>query len=232
MLEKPEALGKGDTPWTEGRDQWWDEEVARQSSECAPEWMDAEDPLFMLFTSGSTGAPKGVLHTTGGSLHEALPSLLFVTCRVGSTDLPRACQRRAADVGWGSVRVRQTCAAALWEAAKVQCPGATRPSCTVIELFPTGSSLAGWQQPGRACPGRRAVWRPAGPVQSSHAARICWCCEPWKHTDYRALLSFALHVCVAGGYMVMAGMTTKYVFDMQPQDTFWCTADCGWITVR
>ena len=67
MLEKPEALGKGDTPWTEGRDKWWDEEVAGQSSECAPEWMDAEDPLFMLFTSGSTGAPKGVLHTTGGS---------------------------------------------------------------------------------------------------------------------------------------------------------------------
>ena len=32
--------------------------------------------------------------------------------------------------------------------------------------------------------------------------------------------------------MVMPGMTTKYVFDMQPQDTFWCTADCGWITVR
>ena len=79
MLEKPEAVGKGDTPWTEGRDKWWDEEVAGQSSECAPEWMGAEDPLFMLFTSGSTGAPKGVLHTTGGPLLGALSSALFVT---------------------------------------------------------------------------------------------------------------------------------------------------------
>jgi acetyl-CoA synthetase len=33
---------------------------------CEPEWMDAEDPLFILYTSGSTGKPKGVLHTTGG----------------------------------------------------------------------------------------------------------------------------------------------------------------------
>ncbi len=34
----------------------------------------------------------------------------------------------------------------------------------------------------------------------------------------------------AGGYMVMAGVTTKYVFDLQPGDVYWCTADCGWIT--
>ena len=38
-------------------------------------------------------------------------------------------------------------------------------------------------------------------------------------------------ICLtAGGYMVMAGMTTKYVFDLQPGDVYWCTADCGWIT--
>ena len=35
---------------------------------CEPEWMDAEDPLFVLYTSGSTGKPKGVMHTTGGYL--------------------------------------------------------------------------------------------------------------------------------------------------------------------
>jgi len=34
----------------------------------------------------------------------------------------------------------------------------------------------------------------------------------------------------AGGYMVMAATTTKYVFDLQPGDVYWCTADCGWIT--
>ncbi|OWF34906.1 acetyl-coenzyme A synthetase, cytoplasmic-like [Mizuhopecten yessoensis] len=52
--------------WNNERDVWWHEEMAKVSSECEPEWMDAEDPLFMLYTSGSTGKPKGVLHTVGG----------------------------------------------------------------------------------------------------------------------------------------------------------------------
>jgi len=50
----------------EGRDVWYEEAVADQAAECEPEWVDAEDPLFILYTSGSTGKPKGVLHTTGG----------------------------------------------------------------------------------------------------------------------------------------------------------------------
>jgi acetyl-CoA synthetase len=58
----------GQIGWTEGRDLWWHELLARQSATCKAEPMSAEDPLFILYTSGSTGKPKGVLHTTGGYL--------------------------------------------------------------------------------------------------------------------------------------------------------------------
>ncbi len=56
----------GAIEWTEGRDIWYEDLMAKASADCPPEEMNAEDPLFILYTSGSTGKPKGVLHTTGG----------------------------------------------------------------------------------------------------------------------------------------------------------------------
>ncbi|HEX6922054.1 MAG TPA: acetate--CoA ligase [Actinomycetes bacterium] len=57
-----------DVAWTEGRDLWWHDALAAASPEHEPAAFDSEHPLFILYTSGTTGKPKGILHTSGGFL--------------------------------------------------------------------------------------------------------------------------------------------------------------------
>ena len=80
-----------------GRDHWYHREMRAPDLKpyCAPEWMDAEDPLFILYTSGSTGKPKGLVHTTGGYLLYVAATFLDVfDCKDEDT------YWCTADIGW------------------------------------------------------------------------------------------------------------------------------------
>jgi len=73
--------GAGDESFanmTEGRDHWWHRLLDRESPACAPEAMEAEDTLFILYTSGTTGKPKGIVHTSGGYLTQVAATTKYV----------------------------------------------------------------------------------------------------------------------------------------------------------
>ncbi|MFY9710420.1 MAG: acetate--CoA ligase [Candidatus Cybelea sp.] len=80
----------------ERRDVWWEELVAGQPSECAPEAMNAEDLLFLLYTSGTTAKPKGIKHTTGGYLTHVTMTHKLVFDLKEESDIYWC----TADIGW------------------------------------------------------------------------------------------------------------------------------------
>jgi acetyl-CoA synthetase len=102
-LAKTETIGKvvvvrrtgNEVPMTEGRDHWYHDLVANQSTTCEPEAMDSEDLLYTLYTSGTTAKPKGIKHTTAGYLLQAMYThdLVFDI----QPDTVFWC---AADIGW------------------------------------------------------------------------------------------------------------------------------------
>ena len=97
-IEKVVVLRRtgNEVPWSEGRDVWWHELVEGQSTDCPPEPMDAEDLLYLLYTSGTTARPKGIMHTTGGYLTGVATTHRLVFDLHPDEDVYWC----AADIGW------------------------------------------------------------------------------------------------------------------------------------
>jgi acetyl-CoA synthetase len=85
-----------ETPMKDGRDVWWHEQAEKVDADCPAEPLDAEHPLYILYTSGSTAKPKGILHTTGGYLTGVAATHKAIFDLKPDTDVFWC----AADIGW------------------------------------------------------------------------------------------------------------------------------------
>ncbi|WP_153395945.1 acetate--CoA ligase [Ornithinicoccus halotolerans] len=86
----------GEVDWTEGRDVWWHEALQAADAQHEPQPFDSEHPLFILYTSGTTGKPKGIFHTTGGYLTQCAYTTKYVHDVHPETDVYWC----TADIGW------------------------------------------------------------------------------------------------------------------------------------
>jgi len=85
-----------DVEWVEGRDHWYHDLMAEASDDCPPEHMNAEDLLYLLYTSGTTAKPKGIMHTTGGYLTQ----VAFTHRTIFDLRPDEDIYWCAADIGW------------------------------------------------------------------------------------------------------------------------------------
>ena len=87
-------------PWTEGRDVWWHDVVDTQSTEHEAQFFDSETPLFIMYTSGTTGQPKGLVHTTGGYLTQAAASYNMLFANPDPSQRDQDVHWCTADLAW------------------------------------------------------------------------------------------------------------------------------------